>query len=514
LVTKKRSSYGIEAKAFIDNPSHKDLRQFTGQMENAHTTVFCNYDVFTRVDARSTSSTYIVTDTPEQHRGHQTMSREEYAHIVEMQESYIAQQEMIVIDGYISNAPEVQTAARLIIELANANVAGMQKFLYFPRQGGEPQVTVIYTPNLPAPGYPLDRCIAVDLENNITRVLNSDYFGESKKGGLRMWNKIVYAKGGLPMHAGAKVVQTSQGPRTIVIIGLSGTGKTTSTFRRQGDSKPVQDDFIALMPGGIVHGSENGCFAKTFALSAENEPEIYGAVISPIAYLENVYMGQGGNLDFFNESFTQNGRAVFPLEALGRYEDARNIPPACAIVILNRARAVVPALAKLSQQQAAAYFMLGETQGTSAGGKDEAGKALRIPGTNPFFPLPHDAQGNRFLELLRTHPIDVYLMNTGWIVDNQGPGSKKITVANSSCCLTAIAEGGVEWEEDLDFGYQVPAHLPGMADEDEDLLQPKRAFERLGRMDEYNAWVKKLSLERRDFLRTFPDLDPYIVAGV
>lgn len=514
MVTLKNHSYAIAAKAFIDNPSHKDLRQFTAQMPNAQHTKYGNLDVFTRVDSRSTSSTYIVTDEPEKHRGHQTMSREDYAKIVAMQEGYMHDQEMIVIDGYISNAPEVQTAARLIIEKANANVAGMQKFLYFPREGGEPEVTVIYTPNLVASGYPNDRCIAVDLENGVTRVLNSDYFGESKKGGLRMWNKIVYDKGGLPMHAGAKVVQTSQGPKTLVIIGLSGTGKTTSTFRRQGDSKPVQDDFIALMPGGVVHGTENGCFAKTFALSEEHEPEIYGAVTSPIAYLENVYMDQDSNLDFFNESFTQNGRAVFPLEALGRYEDARNIPPCSAIVILNRARAVVPALARLSQQQAAAYFMLGETQGTSAGGKDEAGKALRVPGTNPFFPLPHDVQGNRFLQLLRTHPIDVYLMNTGWIVDDQGPGSKKIQVEHSSACLTAVAEGGVRWVHDTDFDYDRPERLEGLADEDQDLLNPKAAFERLGRTDEYDGWVKKLRTERREFLRTFPDLHSYIVDGV
>ena len=44
--------------------------------------------------------------------------------------------------------------------------------------------------------------------------------------------------------------------------------------------------------------------------------------------------------------------------------------------------------AKLSQEQAAAYFMLGETTGTSAGGAAEEGKFLRVPGTNPFFPLP------------------------------------------------------------------------------------------------------------------------------
>jgi hypothetical protein len=55
----------------------------------------------------------------------------------------------------------------------------------------EPDTTVIYTPNLPAPGYPDDRVIVVDLTSNVTRVLNSDYFGESKKGGLWMWNTHV-----------------------------------------------------------------------------------------------------------------------------------------------------------------------------------------------------------------------------------------------------------------------------------------------------------------------------------
>jgi phosphoenolpyruvate carboxykinase (ATP) len=504
----------VQARVIIDNPSQEELRSLTFEMPNARPTALGNVDVFTRVDSRSAGSTYIVTDDREAFRGLQTMTRTEYKALSDRQDAYIAGQEMIQIDGYISNAPEVRTAARLVIERRNANVAGMQKFLYFERTGGDPEVTVIDTPNLIAEGYPNGRCIAVDLENGVTRVLNSDYFGESKKGGLRMWNKLVYDRGGLPMHAGCKVVSTAAGPKTVVIIGLSGTGKTTSTFRRQGDSKAVQDDFIALMPGGVVHGTENGCFAKTFALSPEHEPEIYGAVTSQIAYLENVYLNGDGSIDLFNQSFTQNGRAVFPLEALGRYEDARNIPPASAIVVLNRARGIVPALAKLSEQQAAAYFMLGETQGTSAGGNDEAGKALRVPGTNPFFPMPLELQGNRFLELLRTHPIDVYLMNTGWIVDDQGPGSKKITVAHSSACLQAIAEGVVDWDEDTDFGYLLPARLPGIARDDEDLLNPRLRFKALGRMDEYDTWVVKLKSERRAFLTGFPGLDAYIVGGV
>src|SRR5919108_1500623 len=175
-----------------------------------------------------------------------------------------------------------RTPGRLVIEARNANVAGSQDLLYFHEgqtPDHEPEVTVIYTPNLEAPGYPNDRLIAVDLENNVTRVLNSDYFGESKKGGLRMWNAIVYGRDGLGLHAGCKVIPTPKGDKTFLIIGLSGTGKTTTTFTRQNDSKPVQDDFIALMPGGKVYGTENGCFAKTFALSPDYEPTIHGAVI-------------------------------------------------------------------------------------------------------------------------------------------------------------------------------------------------------------------------------------------
>jgi phosphoenolpyruvate carboxykinase (ATP) len=175
---------------------------------------------------------------------------------------------------------------------------------------------------------------------------------------------------------------------------------------------------------------------------------------------------------------------------------------------------VVPALARLTQQQAAAYFMLGETQGTSAGGKDEAGKALRVPGTNPFFPLPNEFQANRFLELLGTHNIDVYLMNTGWIVDDTGPASKKVMVEHSSACVQAVAEGGLEWVLDEDFGYEVPVSVPGISAEDSDLLNPKQRFAALGMMDEYAAWVTKLKSERCAFLEGFPALDPYIRSGI
>src|SRR4029078_1466286 len=183
------------------------------------------------------------------------------------QDAYIAKQEMLVVDGYIGVDPEFRTPARLYIEAANANIAGMQQQLYFSPADGEelePELTVIYTPNLKAEGYPDDGLIAFDLEQGVTRVFNSDYFGESKKCGLRMWNKLVYDRGGIPLHAGCKIIPTEHGTRAGLIVGLSGTGKTTTTFTRQNGSLPVQDDFVAWMPNGRVYATENGCVAKTF----------------------------------------------------------------------------------------------------------------------------------------------------------------------------------------------------------------------------------------------------------
>ncbi len=506
------------AQELIWNPTAEELRELTGEMPNARKSAFDNWNVQSSVDSRSTASTYIVTDNPDEHPNPaQTITRDEGMRLAAMQDEYITEKEMLVIDGYIGNDKEFQTRARLIIEKDNANVAGMQKTLYYeaenPGEEFEPEVTVIYTPNLAVMGYPMERLIAVDLEANVTRVFNSDYFGESKKGGLRMWNKIVYDKGGLPLHAGCKVVPTDDGAKVILVVGLSGTGKTTTTFTRQNDSKPVQDDFVAMMPDGRIYATENGCFAKTFALDEKFEPTIYHAVTRPTAYLENVYQDEKGVVDFFNTDYTQNGRAVFAMQDLGWSADARDIKKADILLILNRNENIIPAVARLSRAQAAAYFMLGETQGTSAGGADEMGKFLRVPGTNPFFPILHDHQGNRFHELLEQHKFDVFLLNTGRVGGGDADErSKKVGIDDSSAIVKAIAEGTIKWETDPDFGYEVATSIPGISDLD--LLQPRRLYQEQGRGEEYAKLVERFKAERKEFLAKFPKLSPEISAAI
>src|SRR5215475_15913946 len=390
-----RLSLSIDPKEVIWNPSEEELRVLTEQMPNTRVTRHNNTNTQTRIDARSKLSTYVVTNTPERHDS-QTITREEYERVAKIQNEYIRGCEMILVDGFIGNDIEFRVPTRLIIERLNANVAGMQKHLYYPAtdaelEGFEPRLTIIYTPNLQMKGYPADRLIAVDIDHGVTRVFNSDYFGESKKGGLRMWNKLVHDRGGIPLHAGCKIIPTERGKRVGLIVGLSGTGKTTTTFTRQNGSLPVQDDFVAWMPNGRVYATENGCFAKTFGLNPEDEPTIYGAVTQPDSYLENVSQ-HGDEVDFYDTNYTSNGRATFPFDVI-EAASADEIDDAHFLLILNRNENIIPAVAKLEGPQAAAFFMLGETTGTSAGGADEAGKFLRVPGTNPFFPMPHDLQG-------------------------------------------------------------------------------------------------------------------------
>jgi phosphoenolpyruvate carboxykinase (ATP) len=500
-----------EAKRVIENPSPEEVKALAAKMPTARQTRYGNLNVQTEVVARSKKSTYLVTDEPDGQN--QSIPTDEAVQLAEKQDEYVAGREMVQIDGYIGNDPEFRTPARLYVEAANANIAGMQQQLYFGPSGEdfEPELTVVYTPNLKAKGFPDDRLIMVDLEQGVTRVFNSDYFGESKKGGLRMWNKLVYDRGGLPLHAGCKIIPTDAGEKVCLAVGLSGTGKTTTTFTRQNGSLPVQDDFVAWMADGRVYVTENGCFAKTYGLNPEDEPTIYGAVTQPDSYLENVSQ-HGDDLDFYDESYTQNGRATFPFSVIEAAAD-REITQADFLLVLNRNENVIPAVAKLEGPQAAAYFMLGETKGTAAGGAEEAGKSLRVPGTNPFFPMPHDLQGNRFLELLEEHPLEVYLMNTGRVGGpEEDERSKKVRIKHSSAIVKGIAEGTIEWERDPDFGYLLASSVPGV--DDVDVLQPRQLYERTGRTDEYRAHVTRLKGDRADFLAGFPSLSADIVASV
>jgi phosphoenolpyruvate carboxykinase (ATP) len=495
------------------NPSQQELREWVLEFTpNVTVTEFDNINYKAAVKARLSGSTFFVDDDEEYKP---SVTRAEYEEWVATQDAYIADKDMVLVEGYIGPDEAFRTPCRVYMERTQSNIPAMQQQLFFPKDDAwEPDFTVIYTPGLAAPGKPDDRLILVDNDHYVTRVFGSDYFGESKMGGLRMWNHLVFERGGLALHSGLKTFPDVAGEeKVMLILGLSGTGKTTTTFRQQLGSLPVQDDFVGLFPGGVVYSTENGCFAKTFGLDPNDEPTIYGGTTRPDAWLENTHVDADGTVDFFNDSDTRNGRSTFPLANI-RHRDPHGLPPANYILLLNRNENIIPAVAKLDGDQIGAYFMLGETKGTSAGGAAEAGKSLRIPGTNPFFFTNDALQGNRLLELLDTMPdIEVYLMSTGRVGgDDNDERSKKVEIRHSSAVVQAIVEGSITWKEDPDFGYLIATDVPGL--DDVELLQPRLLYERQDRAEEYDAIVDQLTRERRAYLHSFPGLDTSIVEAL
>ena len=559
-------AYRVPARRIIDNPTQEELRQLALEhTPNMRKTARGSLNkVVSIAKARSAPNTYIIASDPAKHSG-QTIDPAEAARIAKIQDEYFAQSDVIRIDGYIGNHPDARHPATLWMTVEGANVAAMQQILYFPateeeRKDFRPLVQILYTPGLRLEGYDKGRAILVDTDRFVTRVMGTDYFGESKKGGLRMLNAHVFRKGGLMLHSGAKITPIKKADGTIdrrlfLIMGDSGTGKTTSTFSPQGNeevgfSESIQDDFLVLYPEGKAYATENGCFAITYDLKEESEPVIYRGAIGPNTWLENVYQDEKGNIDFekktlsaaevkplrpyFEHSgvaaaeldayekgektyaWTKNSRCIIPMSDISTAGDSLNLPPAAAVGILNRNTNIIPAVVLFkTPAQAAAYFMLGETMGTAASGSD-AGKAKRSPFTNVFFPLKYDDMCNRYMELAATMPwVFNFMMNTGWVggdeLAEKAGKALKVKIRHSSAILQGLADGNIEWEADPDFGYQVAKAIPGVPGE---LLQPRRLYAAQGRLDEYQEVVKKLRAERREYLRKFPDLRPEILAAI
>ncbi len=573
---------------YLDNPSQAELRELTLEHTPAvQKTAAGSINKVSRNKARMAKFTYIIDSREDHPWSHNTMAPEKAKELIERQNKYIAEKgELIAIDGYVGLGERAFGATWLYTK-EGANIAGMQQILAFPRSDVEPEANLgnafqptfrlVYTPNLFLDDMPGRQAILVDIENWTTHVIGADYFGESKKGVLRMLNHYVYENGGLVLHAGAKAVtQSSGGKLTMTVMGLSGTGKTTTTFSKQGEiTEPIQDDMVVLWPGGELSITEDGCFAKIDGLSAESEPVIHAGTVSADAWLENAFLNADGSFDFFkgalsadeakrlreillltgaNEAnldkfingevkaedvlsdlgvpqdgwdfvkWTQNGRSIIPMSSIPGAADLHNIPRVESMGILNRdegADAATPGILRFnSPEQAAGYFMLGETSKTSAAGK-ERGKT-RSPFTQPFFPAKHARQAERFAELAATMKhVGMWLMNTGYVGgdgrDAKAGKALKVKIPHSSAMLEALLSGDIKWKRDEDFGYDVvdvdaPENAALVERVPAEILQPKRFFEKQGRLDEYQTWVSQMKTQRRSFLEKF-GVDPKIVSA-
>jgi phosphoenolpyruvate carboxykinase (ATP) len=570
---------------YLTNPSQEQLRA----MALEHTpctfeTAQGNLNKVTRNKARMAKFTYVVApDSDVTAYSHQVLDRNRADELIARQRRYIEESgKLIEVRGFLGLGPHA-VPVQWLYTVEGANIAGMQSVLACPVEGVlddpaafAPEFRVVYTPDLMLDDMPGRQAILVDLVNFTTYIMGPDYFGESKKAALRMLNEWTYQRGGLTLHAGAKRVRVGDNDLTMTIMGLSGTGKTTTTFSKQGAlTQPIQDDMVTLWPHGELTITENGCFAKTIGLSEETEPVIYHGTMSAEAWVENGYTDDEGRYDFFKGvltpeevaakrdvlvrtgapaenveryvsgqvsiddirdangvlhdgwdfvKWTENGRSIIPMSAIEDAADLEDIPPVRSMGILNRdegADAATPGIITFaSPEQAAGYFMLGETTKTSAAGK-ETGKT-RSPFTQPFFPRAFGLQAHRFSELAASMPdVGLWMMNTGYVGGSarevQAGTAHKVKIRHSSAMLEALLADAIKWTPDPDFGYLVPdvddpANAALLEKVPAEILQPRLYYERTGRMDEYRAWVAEMKRGRRAFLESF-EVEPEIIAA-
>ena len=127
--------------------------------------------------------------------------------------------------------------------------------------------------------------------------------------------------------------------------------------------------------------------------------------------------------------------------------------------------------------------------------------------------------GNRFLELLGTCDLDVYLLNTGRVGGgDDDERSKKVSISTSAAVQDGIIDGAIEWVTDPDFGYEVvdvesSKNAALLEKVPAEVLQPHRLFDRTGRSAEYQAWVARMKQERKSYLEKFA-VAPEIVRAV
>ena len=484
------------------DPSFEQLRAFSASMET--TTEFGSPAYVSEFTSRSADRTRNAVDDE--------ITAEDEARI-ERAQAALREEAFVCVDRRLGAHPELSFTCRLFVPEAYARIALSWATLLEPAEpGAEPDMQTVQIPEWD------ETRIRAFPDDGVTYVLGSDYTGEAKKSFLRLYMYAAKRRGGLGLHAGSKRVRVRDGAasgradsadgglRTVgqLFLGLSATGKTTLTCHGLGLTDPegaelVQDDVCALLPDGTVAGSEGGgLYIKTLGLSPEEQPELHHAATCEGAVLENVAVAPDGTVDFDDDSITSNGRASVRRADLPGAADSIDLPSVDHVFFITRNRLMAP-VARLSPEEAAAAFVLGESIQTSAGDPDKAGESIRVVGTNPFIVGSPGEEGNRFLELVREAGVECFLLNTGEVGYEE---PRSVGVSESVAILEAIARGAVEWEPDDRLGLELPSHVQGV---DVDAFYPPAL------VSDFEERLADLRAERRESLEGFPDLDSTVV---
>lgn len=410
----------------------------------------------------------------------------------EILKSFDAKEELFYTDRSIGSQSHFSLAIEFLSTEASA--ALFTQYMFKPYLGSTAHndtYKILHAPHLEldASKYNLrsSTVIVTCFKRKTTLIIGTSYAGEIKKSMFSVMNFLLPDVGILPMHSGAN--QNSSDDCS-VFFGLSGTGKTTLSTD-EGLSL-IGDDEHGLSENGVFN-FEGGCYAKTFKLSPETEPEIFKASTQFSSFLENVKLSDDrGQIDFFDDSITENGRSSYPLEFIkNRVESGIGCIPRNIFYLTADAFGVLPPVSLLNSKQVMSFFELGysaKLAGTELGIKTPEATFSACFGA-PFMLRRPEVYSSLLSEILSKKDIKVWLINTGWYGGSYGVGSRfPIKVTREIIRkIQANQLEGTTFVNDEIFGLKVPTAIESI---DPSLLIPMNAWKD---KEAYSLTAKKLA---------------------
>lgn len=387
---------------------------------------------------------------------------------------------LFVVDGFAGWDPKYRIRTRIICSRPY-HALFMHNMLIRPTEAeladfGEPDYVVFNSGRFPANRYTSsmtsETSIDLSVEQREFVILGTEYAGEMKKGIFTVMNYIMPKRGVLSMHCSA-----NEGPEGDVSLffGLSGTGKTT--LSADANRRLIGDDEHCWSDDGIFN-IEGGCYAKAINLSAEKEPEIFGAIRFGTVLENVVYDPLTRKVDYDDASVTQNTRASYPIEFIPNAK----IPcvgghPKNIIFLTADAFGVLPPVSRLTPEQAMFHFISGYTAkvaGTEVGVVEPEATFSACFGA-AFLTWHPGKYAELLAAKLTKHETRAWLVNTGWSGGSYGIG-KRMALKHTRAIIDAIHDGrllDVEYTKDPIFGVEIPASCAGVPS---DVLVPRNTW--------------------------------------
>jgi phosphoenolpyruvate carboxykinase (ATP) len=513
LTTQTLDKYGITGVSeIVYNPSFEmlfkeettsGLTGFEKGIITKNGTVAVDTGIFT---GRSPKDKYIVKDqtthetiwwSDQGKNDNKAIDQNTWSKLKKIVTQQLSNKRLFVVDAYCGANVNSRLKVRFIMEVAwQAHfVTNMfirptaQELIHF-----EPDFVVLNgskatNPNWQQQGLNSENIVAFNLTENIQIIGGTWYGGEMKKGLFSVMNYLLPLNGMASMHCSANVGQAGD---TAIFFGLSGTGKTTlSTDPKRaliGDDEHGWDD-------EGVFNFEGGCYAKTIRLSAEAEPDIYGA-IKRNALLENVAINDQGAVDYNDTSKTENGRVSYPIDHINNIVKPVSKGGHAKKVIFLTADAfgVLPPVSKLTKAQAQYHFLSGFTAklaGTELGVTEPTPTFSACFGA-AFLSLHPTQYAQQLVKRMDACGAEAYLVNTGW----NGSG-KRISIQDTRGIIDAILDGSIEQANSKViplFNLQIPTSLPNV---DSAILDPRSTY------PETSEWNEKAEKLARLFIENF-----------